>query len=232
MARPINLLPDEVATAAELSGVPPELALAIWQQESSSGANAKTSAKGARGGFQVMPDTFRRYHPTGDINDPVDNMQAGLSVLADGLRQGGGDHEKAAQFYYHGRVLPPGVEGPTSGPGTPTVRQYGQQVAAKARNIVSARNPSLQQYAAAPANATDTQSSDELGLDNQYENVAENEPGMGDDVDIPGLTRGFNTTPFNHGVDNMAMNQIGQEHYDVDQYIRKLVDDEFANHAV
>src|SRR6185503_7132333 len=94
-----SLSEDDVALAARLARVPPELALAVWQQESSSGRNTATSPKGAVGGFQVLPDTFKRYLPKGDINDPVDNMQAGLAVLRDGLDKSGGDPEGAAQFY-------------------------------------------------------------------------------------------------------------------------------------
>lgn len=148
MAKPIRLTSDEVATAAQLMGVPPELALAIWRQESSGGANTTTSPKGAVGGFQVMPKTFYAHMPGGDIYNPVDNMQAGLAVLAEGLTKANGDFAKAAQYYYHGKILPPGVEGPTSGNivgkdgklyPTPTTRAYGDEVARNAAKIAADR---------------------------------------------------------------------------------------------
>jgi len=127
-ARIQQLRPDEVRQLAQIYGVPPALALSIWQQESSAGKNAATSSKGARGGFQVMPATFQQYNPGGNIDDPTDNAVAGLRYLRD-LMDRYGDPELAAQAYYGGR--PVGVRGKqdvTSGPGTPTISQYGQQV--------------------------------------------------------------------------------------------------------
>ena len=127
MPRP-QLREDEVRTLAQIYGVPESLALAIWGQESSRGTNVRTSAKGPRGGFQVIPSTFQQYNPGGNIDDPVDNATAGLKYLRD-LMDRYGDPELAAQAYYGGR--PVGVRGKldvTSGPGTPTISQYGRQV--------------------------------------------------------------------------------------------------------
>lgn len=230
MAKKIAIRPDEVATAAQLKGLPPELALAIWKQESGQNSSVGNSAKGAVGGFQVMPDTFNRYLPGGDINDPVDNMEAGLRVLADGHKRSGGSHEGTAQFYYHGKILPPGVEGPNSGPGTPTTRQYGQQVAAKAQQIAAQRGSAptgMAALATAPGNTTATAAPDDFGLADDFSQDGPQVAGLEQDVDIPGLTRGFNEGPFGGGEADLAMNEEGSQNYDLDQYIRKLVDDEF-----
>jgi hypothetical protein len=217
-----RLTEDDVITAAQLAGVPPELALAIWGQESSSGRNAKTSSKGAVGDFQVMPATFRRYMPDGDINNPVDNMQAGLAVLADGLRKAKGDHEGAAQFYYHGRVLPEGAEGPNSGAGTPSTRQYGQQVVARAQEIRQ-RNPALGK----PTFVQPTLRLNEQEV--QARKDAEMEPLLtrtqNDVPDIPGLTKPLN------GASSAYLPAIGEmdTNYDLDNYVRRIVDQEFKN---
>lgn len=255
MAKTNPITTDEVSMAARLAGVPVPLALAIWKQESSSGTNTKTSPKGAVGGFQVIPDTFRRYMPGGNINDPVDNMQAGLAVLSDGLKKARGDWEGAAQFYYHGRVLPPGKEGPTSGKGTPTTRQYGKQVMAKAQQIAAslgmassaaAPTPALADFATPPPQATEFGNSDfglsaeaepempdmfgmaELDESGGEEEVAD----LGGPMDIAGYTRPLmpNVTTFG-GINDVALNQQGGQDYEVEQYIRKLVDEELRANA-
>lgn len=247
MARHGNLLTeDDVALAARLARVPPELALAIWQQESASGRNTKTSPRGAVGGFQLKPSTFKELIPNGDINDPVDNMQAGLMYLRKGLDKSGGDNEGAAQFYYHGSILPPGVEGPDSGPGTPTTRRYGKDVAARARSIALSRNdtsssptPSINTLATAPSSSTYTAGQDEpevgpdlFGNDESEGNDLTAEYQQEDDTggDIPqiaGLTQPLNSSSYMMGgsLDGM-MNQMGSKDYELDKYIRSLVDQE------
>lgn len=266
-----RLTADEVETAAELAGVPPELALATWQQETTSGRNVKTSPKGARGDFQVMPATFRRYLPDGDINDPVDNMTAALAVLADGLRRSKGDPEGAAQFYYHGRLLPPGVEGPTSGPGTPTTREYGRQILAKMRGLGwKGRNVEFDDELPEEANPFHNSpylkrplhvkpppefdrmlkpyNVDEFGIgtydfDSDPEETARMQMGEEDEDEaedqllplMPGMQRAGLTgplalsmnTPGIGGMGDMALARRGQENYDLDRYVRRIVDEEF-----
>jgi hypothetical protein len=165
------------------------------------------------GGFQVMPDTFRRYMPGGNMHDPVDNMHAGLAVLADGLRQARGDWEGAAQFYYHGKLLRPGIEGPNSGPGTPSTRQYGRQVVAKAGGQQNDFGmPDMQMAEASSGfDASDL----EFG-------------GMDEEMQIPGFTPAQpNMLSFNQF--DPQMNAMGSRNYEMDRYIRRLVDDEFNN---
>lgn len=131
-----TLRENEVRTLARIEGVPEELALAVWGQETSSGANVRTSGKGARGDFQLLPATFNAFVPGGNINDPVDNALAGIRYLKDLLNRYG-DPELAAQAYYGGR--PVGFGGKTdvdSGPGTPTITQYGRDVMNRVRALL------------------------------------------------------------------------------------------------
>ncbi len=56
---------------------------AIYDKESSGGKNTATSGKGAKGGFQVIPDTFARMMGTYDgQDDPQKNATAGIRYLA------------------------------------------------------------------------------------------------------------------------------------------------------
>ncbi len=235
---------DDVALAAKLARVPPELALAVWQQESSSGRNAGVSPKGARGGFQLMPATFKEVMPSGSIDDPVDNMEAGLKYLRKGLDASGGDMEGAAQFYYHGSVLSPGIEGPNSGPGTPSTRGYGKSVVAKAKDIASRRN-GFQSLAVAPSNQTSTAPDNSVfaslfgmdtgddGGDEEGDETAPDDEAIegdyevdtGDVPDMPGLTQPLNPIAYG-GMNDMAANQAGMQDYDFDSLIRSLVDQE------
>lgn len=108
---------DDVIRYANMAGVPPELALAIWQQESTSGENKKDSPSGAKGSFQIMPGTASMF-PGRNVNDPVDNMVMGIEYLKKGMKASADSGVKdlneqmkqAAQFYY-GHILKPGEIG-------------------------------------------------------------------------------------------------------------------------
>lgn len=97
-----NLTRDDVIRISVDEGLPPEFALNIWQQESSSGKNAKTSVDGARGGFQVMPKTFQAMLPSGNINDPFDNARAGIRFLKQNYDKHGGDAAAVYASYHSG----------------------------------------------------------------------------------------------------------------------------------
>jgi hypothetical protein len=131
---------EDVVAEAKRQGVPPELALSIWQQESGGGKNAGTSSKGALGGFQVMPGTFADLQkagavPEGLTNAGLGNMVAGISYLKRGLDASGGDLRQTAKYYYGGPGALQGDESITSGPGTPTRGQYADQVVARAKGM-------------------------------------------------------------------------------------------------
>lgn len=246
MAR--RLTTDIVSTYANLLGVPPPLALAIWQQESGSGTNTKTSSKGAVGDFQVMPATFKRVLPDGNINDPVDNMRAGLMVLRDNLKRYGGDWEKAAQAYYHGKALTGPGAGPTSGAGTPSVLQYGKQVLAKANALAGPSSTSVARTEPVPAvGEAPTQGGQALenlspymntaGSDTMFGNdlagSAPQQPDLGGSQFMPDLGRLASAAPTGSfgAQGDLAANARGSQDYEVDRFIRQIVDEELKPNA-
>ena len=130
--------PFEDALKAEgLTGKAAAVARSIYQQESSSGKNTKTSNAGAVGGMQIIPATFKSVADKGwDINDPTQNARAGIRYVKQLFEQAGGDPALTAAGYYGG---PGGLEKARRGvavsdprnPKAPTTLQYGQQVAAR-----------------------------------------------------------------------------------------------------
>jgi Transglycosylase SLT domain len=94
---------DLIRQEAEAQGVPPALALAIAEQESSLDPTALgppvPSMGGARalGTFQVMPSTgaMRRFDPT----DPVQNIRGGVGYLRQLLDQHQGDLDAVLRTY-------------------------------------------------------------------------------------------------------------------------------------
>lgn len=130
--------PFEGALKAEgISGPVADIARSIYQQESGSGKNTKTSNAGAVGGMQIIPGTFKSVADKDwDINDPTQNARAGLRYVKQLYEQAGGDPALTAAGYYGG---PGGLEKARRGvavsdprnPTAPTTLQYGQQVAAR-----------------------------------------------------------------------------------------------------
>jgi|GEM_PF-2322240 len=126
--------------ALKLEGVDGQLAdvaRSVYQQESDSGRNAKTSNAGARGGMQILPATFNEVADKGwNIDDPLQNARSGIRYLKQRYEQAGGDPVLAAAGYYGG---PAGLEKARRGiatadprnPSAPNTLQYGQQVAAR-----------------------------------------------------------------------------------------------------
>jgi hypothetical protein len=108
------------------------VARSIFQQESSSGANVKTSNAGARGPMQVLPATFKAYNPQGNIDNPYDNSVGGLRYIKD-LFNKTGDLGLTAVGYYGG---PKAIEKAKQGvavsdprnPNAPNTLQYMEQV--------------------------------------------------------------------------------------------------------
>lgn len=134
----LNGDPFEDALKAEgLTGKAADVARSIYQQESSSGKNTKTSNAGAVGGMQIIPATFKSVADKGwDINDPTQNARAGIRYVKQLFEQAGGDPALTAAGYYGG---PGGLEKARRGvavsdprnPSAPTTLQYGQQVASR-----------------------------------------------------------------------------------------------------
>lgn len=145
----------EKALAAEgVTGKLAALAKSIYTQESGGGKNTKTSNRGARGGMQIIPDTFAAVaDKEWSIDDPLQNARAGIRYLKQLDKQSGGVPELTAAGYYGG---PGGLEKARRGvavsdpvnPNAPNTLQYGAQVAAR-MGVGSA--PAQVQVAAAPA---------------------------------------------------------------------------------
>lgn len=246
-----NISEDDVTTIARLYGVPPSLALSIWEQESSKNRTGKgkdgkplVSSAGARGPMQVMPGTFKEMMSEGgDIDNPVDNLVAGVKYLAKGLQRSGGDPEGAAQFYY-GRLLKPGEEGRTSGPGTPTNRGYGKQVVARMgsefSNTGSPAEPNTQLALYTPSGepgiATDLYGNNDYAPDgmpqmDEEDDSDEDDTGTPADTDSPLSRLALYGGGQQDDSQNMGfLDQMGsQQDHELDRYVRRLVDDEFAN---
>jgi len=171
--------PFESALAAEgVKGKVADIARSIYQQESGSGKNTKTSNAGAVGGMQIIPATFKGVADKDwDINDPTHNARAGIRYVKQLYEQAEGDPALTAAGYYGG---PGGLEKARRGvavsdprnPNAPTTLQYGQQVAgrlpkesmnpvmAAGKAITDAVIPSAN--AAEPASAYSGMSDDEL----------------------------------------------------------------------
>lgn len=128
---------DMALQAEGITGKVADIARSIYQQESGSGANTSTSNRGAVGGMQILPGTFKRMADKGwDIKDPVHNARAGIRYVQEMHDLAGGDPALTAAGYYGGTG---GLEKARKGiavsdpvnPGAPNTLEYGQQVAAR-----------------------------------------------------------------------------------------------------
>lgn len=130
--------PFDAALKAEgVDGKMADIARSIYQQESGSGKNTKTSNAGAVGGMQIIPATFNRMADKGwSIDDPTQNARAGIRYIKLLHDKAGGDPALTAAGYYGGEGAIPkakagiAVSDPRN-PNAPTTLQYGQQVAAR-----------------------------------------------------------------------------------------------------
>lgn len=93
---------DDVRAAARSKGIDEDLAAAIFGQESGGRADIGDSPKGAKGGMQVMPATFKQFHPDGDPENPWDNLEAGLRYIQYGQKKVGNDPRLLAAGYHQG----------------------------------------------------------------------------------------------------------------------------------
>lgn len=74
-----------VVKMADKHGVPSNIALAVYEIESSKGRNAGTSTAGARGQMQLMPGTAKDLGV--DIDDPLQNIEGGVRYLGQQLKK-------------------------------------------------------------------------------------------------------------------------------------------------
>lgn len=130
--------PLEAALQAEgITGRKADIARSIYQQESGSGKNTRTSNAGARGGMQIIPATFDRMADKGwAIDNPVHNARAGVRYVSQLYDKAGGDPELTGAGYYGGEGAIKkarngvAVSDPRN-PKAPNTLQYGQQVASR-----------------------------------------------------------------------------------------------------
>lgn len=117
-----------------------ELARSIFQQESGSGTNTKTSSHNATGGMQIIPSTFKSVADKGwDINNPEHNYRAGLRYLKQMNDYADGDMRLTAIGYYGG---PGGINKARKGiavsdrdnPNAPNTFGYADQVLSRMGN--------------------------------------------------------------------------------------------------
>ena len=108
---------------------------ALYGKESGSGADTTTSNRGAVGGMQILPGTFDGVADKDmDINNPFDNMRAGIRYGMKGYNAAGGDPVLAGAYYYGGpggmRALEQGTaRSDPENPKAPNTREYGQSIA-------------------------------------------------------------------------------------------------------
>ena len=121
---------DIIRAEAKGARVPPELALAIADTESGFDP-AAISPKGARGIFQLMPETAKELGV--DPDDPVQNIRGGLKYFRQQLDAHGGNVEKALQSYNWG---PTNV----AGGGTPPAetQQYVSKILSRLGGVTAA----------------------------------------------------------------------------------------------
>jgi hypothetical protein len=110
------------------------IAHSIYQQETSSGKNTRTSNRGSVGPMQVMPGTFAKNADKGwDINNPTHNLRAAvreIKLLSDANK---GDPTLIAAGYYGGQggankaTNNQAVSDPKN-PNAPNTLQYANQV--------------------------------------------------------------------------------------------------------
>ena len=135
----------------------------IFEQESSSGKNTKTSAAGAEGAMQVLPGTFKSVADPGwSRANPEHNIRAGIRYGLEALQKASGDMALAATYYYGG---PKGMAAAQRGearfvPATydpkgaaPSTLQYGQQVADRAKQSMGDEPPTASAADTTPTNS-------------------------------------------------------------------------------
>jgi len=154
---------EQALSAEGVSDHLASVARSVFQQESGSGRNTKTSNAGAVGNMQIIPSTFKSVADNGwDINNPEHNMRAGIRYLGQMYKQANGDAALTAAGYYGG---PGGLEKARRGiavsdprnPNAPTTLQYGQQVASRIPNSPQVQEVPVQapvQLAQAPTPTT------------------------------------------------------------------------------
>lgn len=145
--RPAPTRDDIIRRAQELD-IDPAIPLAIWGVESGSNFNSRDSYKGAVGGMQVMPDTYKMMMGSySGQRDPWNNMEAGLRYIAYGQKTlGTKDPALLAAGYHAGydrKDLKEGRIPQNIGDGLMKTSDYAAKVAGKVG--LGGSTPNLQQ---------------------------------------------------------------------------------------
>src|SRR5215831_11522415 len=127
----------------QFSGSSDQVWKSIFQQESSSGKDLRTSSTGAIGPGQIMPGTFKQWAQPGEnIRNYDDNIAVSKRMVESYHKQFGGDPARVAVAYFSGpgNVAPAGSPTPwksNRSDGATTVSQYVQQVIGRMGGSVS-----------------------------------------------------------------------------------------------
>lgn len=125
---------DNALKAEGVTGDLAKVVKSIYAQESGSGKNTQTSNRGAVGGMQILPSTFKSVADKGwDINDPLQNARAGVRYIKEMNKAADGDLWLTAVGYYGG---PGGIKAAKKGvartdpknPSYPSTFQYADKV--------------------------------------------------------------------------------------------------------
>lgn len=168
----------DVSRRAEELGIDPKFALSIFKQESSGNFNERDSNKGAIGGMQVMPGTYKAMMGTTEgMRDPWNNLEAGLRYIAYGQRTlGTKDPALLAAGYHAGydrKDLKQGII-PDVSDGAKRTRDYAREVAARAGGSAPAgKVASTDSAAPAPPSIPSLQSALDAQEPGRYEVLAD-----------------------------------------------------------
>lgn len=148
---------DLINRAKELD-VDPATALAIFGQESSGNWKSRNSPRGAEGGMQVMPNTYKAMMGTSaGRGDPWNNMEAGLRYLRHGEKVLGTDNPILLAAGYHAgyghKSLKRGMI-PNTNDGLISTSAYARNIAARVAAERRRGGDSL--YAPLPKDAPDS----------------------------------------------------------------------------
>lgn len=129
---------DDALKDEGVIGTPFEpVARSLFEQESTSGKDTRTSNAGAVGPMQILPSTFKSVADKDwDIQDPSHNIRAGIRYAGNMFKLAGGDPALTAAGYYGGpgglakARLGQAVSDPRN-PNAPNTLEYGQKVASR-----------------------------------------------------------------------------------------------------
>lgn len=126
---------DDLKRSAVAKGINPEFASAIFAQESGGNWDSASSPKGALGGMQVMPATFRAMMgEKGNPDDPWDNLEAGLRYVQYGQKKLGTDDPLLLAAGYHQGYDRPELQSgeiADTNDGLISTRDYARKIAAR-----------------------------------------------------------------------------------------------------